>query len=73
MTNFIYFQVRAAIQGNYKHERLQGRGDEYANQIVQTAYEQLLKTGELLISKFEAKAGRTIKFVLDGDVLIESE
>jgi hypothetical protein len=71
--NFLMFQVRAALVGNYKHDRLYGRGEEYGDLIVKNAYDDLLKTGEMWISKFESQSGQVVKFRLDGNSLIRQE
>lgn len=63
--DFLMFQVRAAIEGNYKHERLYGRGKEYGDGIIASAYEEVRRTGKLMISRFESQSGSEVRMKLD--------
>lgn len=67
---FLDFQVRAAIVGNYKPDRLFGRGDDYAHTIISSAAQSLRETGKLAISHHESKTGDPVYFKLDGQGLV---
>lgn len=70
---FLNFQVRAAVIGNYKHDRLFGRGDEYGNAVIASAMESVKSDGKLAIGRHESKSGDPIHFTLDGAALILTE
>lgn len=67
---FLDFQVRAAVVGNYKSERLFGRGDDYAYTIIASAAESLRETGKFAIGRHESKSGDPVYFKLDGQALV---
>lgn len=69
--DFVSFQVRSAIIGNYKDDRLFGRGKEYAELIISNAIKDIKENGKIWISKFESKSGNAVCFRLDGKLLIE--
>jgi hypothetical protein len=71
--NFLYFQVRAAIVGNYKEDRLFGRGEKYADDLIDRAFRDVQETGVLTISKFESMSGQPVTFRTNGDALIREE
>lgn len=71
--DFLFFQVRAAIVGNYKHERLYGRGEEYGDAIINSAFEEAKKTGLLRISRYESQSGQQVDFRVDGKTLMREE
>jgi len=63
--DFLLFQVRMAIIGNYKHDRLYGRGEEYGDAVITSAYEDVKKRGQFSISRYESKSGDAITFKLE--------
>ena len=67
--DFLTFQVRAAIVGNYKDSRLYGRGDDYAETVIANAIAHLNENKEIVIGSFESKSGEEIRFVLAGGCL----
>lgn len=69
--NFLYFQVRAAVIGNYKHDRLFGRGDEYGHLIIENAMDEVKRTGKFAIGRHESKSGNHVVFEFDNGVLVE--
>jgi hypothetical protein len=71
--DFLYFQVRAAILGNYKHDRLYGRGEEYGDQVINSAVEKVKEDGCFGIGSHESKSGEAVYFKLDGNTLIQEE
>jgi hypothetical protein len=71
--DFLLFQVRMAIIGNYKHDRLFGRGDEYGEAVIASAYEDAKNKGEFSIGRYESKSGDHITFKLDGSQVILEE
>lgn len=68
--DFLLFQVRMAVIGNYKHDRLFGRGDEYGNVVIASALESVKSDGKFSISRHESKSGEPIDFRLDGVSLV---
>lgn len=73
MMDFLYFQVRAAILGNYKHDRLYGRGEEYGDRIISSTVDTVKKDGHFGIGSYESKSGEAVYFKLDGNVLTQEE
>jgi hypothetical protein len=66
------FQVRVAILNNYKDSRLFGRGEQYANMVINNAYNEVKEFGYFVIGSFESKSGLSIKYKLDNsNILIE--
>lgn len=65
------FQVTAVLVGNYKHDRLHGRGQEYADVVMSSAMNELETTGRLTISRHESKSGIAVVFHLDDGMLVE--
>jgi hypothetical protein len=70
---FLEFQVRTAVIGNYKHDRLFGRGDEYGNTVIASALDDVKSNGKFSIGRHESKSGEPIDFTLDGASLILME
>lgn len=68
--DFLDFQARSAIIGNYKPERLFGRGEEYAHTVIFSAAQTLRETGKLSIGRHESKTGDPVYFKLDGQGLV---
>lgn len=66
--DFLTLQVRSAIIGNYKHDRLYGRGKEYGDLIIKSAIEDVKKHGKFSISRHESKTGEHVEFCLDGEL-----
>lgn len=62
-----------AIIGNYKHDRLFGRGEGYGEAVIASAYGDAKDKGEFSISRYESKNGEHIKFKLDGSQVILEE
>ncbi|NHZ94618.1 hypothetical protein [Massilia sp. CCM 8734] len=68
--DFLAFQVRSALIGNYKPERLFERGVEYGELVIKNAIEDVRKTGSLTISKWESNSGIAVEFKVDGSSLL---
>lgn len=72
--DFLSFQVRSAVIGNYKPERLFDRGEDYGSLVIDGAIEEAIKTGIVRISKWESISGKEIEFKFDyqSGLLLES-
>lgn len=70
---FLEFQVRAAIIGNYKHDRLLGRGEEYMEVVIASALKDARENGRFSIGRYESKSGDHITFELVGKALVLQE
>lgn len=71
--DFLLFQVRMAVIGNYKHDRLFGRGDEYGEAVIASALNDARERGSFSIGRYESKSGEHITFKLDGNSLVLQE
>jgi hypothetical protein len=55
--------VEAFVEKYYKHERLRGRGDEYAECIIASAKQYLSEHGIYFISWHESVTGDIVAFL----------
>lgn len=70
--DFLRFQLRAALLGNLKPERLYREGAECAEQKIACYYDELIADNHVVMSKWETKSGEQISFKLvDGTLLLE--
>lgn len=71
--DFLIFQVRMAVIGNYKNDRLFGRGDEYGEAVIASALNDVKERGQFSIGRYESKSGDHVTFRLDGKSLVLHE
>lgn len=61
--------LRAFLTTHYKHERLEGRGEDYVEAVVQGRLRDLAARGIDGISKHESRTGAAIWFDADLNVI----
>jgi hypothetical protein len=71
--DFLLFQVRMAVIGNYKHDRLFGRGDEYGEAVIASAMRGAQENSQFSIGRYESKSGEHVTFTVDGKSLVLQE
>lgn len=71
--DFLIFQVRMAVIGNYKNDRLFGRGEEYGEAVIASKLSDAKECGQFSIGQHESKSGDHVTFKLDGKALVLQE